>query len=77
MTFEEKLRKLEELVGKMESGSMDLDSMIKSFEDGRALVDELGKDLEAIRMRIDKVTAAGVEKVEIVKNTAGEADVAL
>ena len=45
MKFEDNLKKLEELVGKMESGEMNLDEMIKAFEDGRKLVTECQKDL--------------------------------
>ena len=77
MKFEEKLKALEELVRKMESGAMDIDSMIKAFEDGRKLVDECTSDLKAIRMKIEKVTASGVEEVAIVNNSAGERDAAL
>lgn len=59
MTFESKLRKLEELVGQMESGEMDLDGMIKAFEEGRKLVGECQTELESIRQRIEKVTKEG------------------
>lgn len=59
MKFEDNLRKLEELVAKMESGGLDLDTMIKSFEEGRKLVDVCQKDLESIKLRIEKVTKSG------------------
>ena len=59
MKFEDNLKKLEGLVGKMESGEMNLDEMIKAFEDGRKLVAECQKDLDSIRQRIEKVTSAG------------------
>lgn len=65
MKFEENLRKLEELVSKMESGGLDLDAMISSFEEGRKLVDVCQKDLESIKLRIEKVTKSGtVEALE-------------
>lgn len=65
MKFEDNLRKLEELVSKMESGGLDLDAMISSFEEGRKLVDVCQKDLESIRLRIEKVTKSGaVEPLE-------------
>lgn len=65
MKFEDNLKKLEELVGKMESGGLDLDAMIKSFEEGRQLVDVCQKELESIRLRIEKVTKSGkVEPLE-------------
>lgn len=59
MKFEDNLRKLEELVGRMESGGLDLDAMIKSFEEGRTLVETCRKELDSIRQRIEKVTQAG------------------
>ena len=59
MKFEDNLKKLESLVGKMESGEMGLDEMIKAFEEGRQLVTECQKDLESIRLRIEKVTKNG------------------
>lgn len=62
MSFEENLRQLEDLVGRMESGEMKLDDLIKSFERGRALVATCQKDLASIQQRIEKVTKAG--KVE-------------
>lgn len=59
MKFEDKLKRLESLVGKMESGEMNLDEMIAAFEDGRKLVAECRQDLESIRQRIEKVTMDG------------------
>ena len=65
MNFEDNLKKLEQLVAKMESGDMKLDDMIKAFEEGRKLVDTCQKDLEAIRQRIEKVTKGGaVEEMQ-------------
>ena len=66
MKFEDNLKKLEELVGKMESGQLNLYDMIASFEEGRKLVDVCQKDLESIRQRIEKVTKSGaVEEMKI------------
>ncbi len=59
MKFEDNIKALEALVAKMESGEMNLDDMIKAFEDGRALVAACEKELEAIRLRIEKVTKTG------------------
>ena len=65
MNFENNLKKLEELVARMESGDMKLDDMIKAFEEGRKLVDTCQKDLESIRQRIEKVTKGGaVEEMQ-------------
>lgn len=59
MKFEDTLKQLEDLVDRMESGEMKLDEMIKSFEEGRKLVEACQKDLESIRLRIEKVTKTG------------------
>ena len=59
MKFEDNLKRLEELVGQMESGALKLDDMIKAFEEGRKLVTECQKDLDSIRQKIEKVTKSG------------------
>lgn len=56
MNFENKLRILEEMVSKMESGELTIDEMIKEFEAGQKLVTDCQKDLEGIRLKIEKVT---------------------
>lgn len=68
MKFEDNLAKLEGLVRKMESGEMNLDEMITAFEEGRKLVDTCQKNLESIRLRIEKVTSAGVEEIKVKEN---------
>ncbi|MGN0854931.1 MAG: exodeoxyribonuclease VII small subunit [Kiritimatiellia bacterium] len=77
MKFEDNLKKLEELVARMESGEMKLDEMIAAFEEGRRLKDACQRDLEAIRLKIEKVTAEGPRPVEIVTNAHGEPDIRL
>ena len=77
MKFEDNLKKLQELVAGMESGDMKLDDMIKAFEEGSKLVDACRRDLESIRLKIEKVTSAGAEPIAIVKNASGEDDIAL
>jgi exodeoxyribonuclease VII small subunit len=59
MAFEDKLKTLEEIVQKMGSGEMKLDEMIKAYEEGQKLVADCSKELEAIRLRIEKVTKSG------------------
>lgn len=59
MKFEDNLKRLEELVGKMESGELKLDEMISAFEEGRKLVDECQKELKSISQTIEKVTKTG------------------
>ena len=57
--FEKKLAALEELVDRMESGKLGLDEMIAAYEQGRKLSDDCRGELDAVRKRIEKVTASG------------------
>ena len=43
----------------MESGGLDLDEMIKAFEEGRSLVKACQEDLASVRLKIEKVTKSG------------------
>jgi len=65
--FEENLKRLEELVTKMESGGLKLEDTIAAFEEGRKLVEACSADLVSIRLRIEKVTKAGTtEELKVV-----------
>ena len=77
MKFEDNLKKLDELVRRMESGDMKLDDMIKAFEDGRKLVETCQKNLDELHLKIEKVTADGVSPVGITVNDSGERDIAI
>ena len=52
-SFEEAVARLERLVARMESGAEDLDAMVKSFEEGQALVKFCGEKLSAIERRVE------------------------
>ena len=54
--FEEALARLEKIVADMESGELQLDDMLKKFEEGRKLVQLCSSELDSIRQRIEKVT---------------------
>jgi ABC-2 type transport system ATP-binding protein len=54
---------LENLVRNMESGKLGLDEMIESFEKGRVMASECRKELDEIKLRIEKVTGSGVEEL--------------
>jgi len=65
-SFEDALKKLEALVAEMESGDLPLDTMMKDFEEGRKLVAFCAQELDGIKQRIEKVTAAGgTETLEV------------
>ena len=61
-TFEEKMKRLEEIVDAMQSAQIPLDESISLFEEGSSLIAELSSELKASE-----------EKVKIlVKNSDGE-----
>ena len=55
-SFEAAVKRLEEIVARMETGAEDLDAMVKDFEEGRALVDFCGKKLTAIERKVEILT---------------------
>ena len=72
--FEESLARLEKIVAEMESGELQLDDMLKKFEEGRKLVQMCSAELDSIRQRIEKVTRSdnpaeppAVEPLDLIK----------
>ncbi|MCL2891071.1 MAG: exodeoxyribonuclease VII small subunit [Methanomassiliicoccaceae archaeon] len=67
MTFEESLKALEELVDKLENGSLDLDKSLEVYESAIKLRDHCRGILEKSERRVQKImeTAEGVRKEEI------------
>lgn len=51
-TFEEKMGELEELIGKLESGSVPLEEMVVLHERGMALYESCAKELAAFEKRL-------------------------
>ena len=51
-SFEEKMAELEELISKLESGSVPLEEMVTLHERGMALYDSCAKDLAAFEKRL-------------------------
>jgi len=60
-TFEESLRRLEEIVGQLEQGEVPLEDSIKMYEEGLALS----------KACIDKLTQAELKLKKLVKNVDG------
>ncbi len=52
MSFEVKLKRLEEIVGEMESGDLPLDSSLKLFEEGVKLSRECNDRLQKAEMEV-------------------------
>ena len=57
MTFEQNLRRLEEIVRAMERGDVALEESLKLFQEGTELVRSCGKQLEEAKMQVTKITA--------------------
>lgn len=72
LSFEDALRKLEEIVDKMEGGNLPLDQMIKFFEEGTALSNMCGKKLKELEKKIEilvKATPDGGEWKDFDENS--------
>ena len=56
--FEAALSRLETIIEEMESGEMDLDKMIASFEEGQKLVKLCTEKLNEVEKKIEKLAKA-------------------
>ena len=56
MTYEEKTKRIEEIIGKMESGKLSLDESIECFKEGNKLISECRKILDSYQKAITMVT---------------------
>lgn len=56
-TFEENMRRLEEIVRTMERGEVALEESLKLFQEGTELVERCGKMLDEAQMQVKKVLA--------------------
>lgn len=54
-SFEKSLERLEEVVDQMESGELNLEEMIKRFEEGTKLVDQCSSKLNQVEQKIEKL----------------------
>ncbi len=54
-TYEEGVRALEEMIGKLEDGALPLDEAIAAYEAGVALADELDAELREHGRRIEQI----------------------
>lgn len=57
-TFEESMRRLEEIVRSMEKGDVALDESLKLFQEGTELVRSCGKMLDDAQMQVKMVMTA-------------------
>ena len=66
LTFESALKELEDIVGRLEQGEVDLEDSIALYERGQALKAHCEKKLKAAEGRLEKIVhgAKGPEGVE-------------
>ena len=55
-TFEDNLKRLEELVKSLEQNELGLDESLKAFEEGSKLADALGKELDKARATVARLS---------------------
>jgi exodeoxyribonuclease VII small subunit len=56
MTFEQALKELEQIVGKLERGDVELEPSIELYERGEALRTHCEKLLQRIEAKVEKIT---------------------
>lgn len=60
VTFEEALRRLDEVVARLESGEVGLEEAVALFEQGQGLLTACRERLAAAQRRIEELTAEGL-----------------
>ena len=59
VNFESSIKKLEQIVAKLEDGDISLEDSVKSFEEGVGLVKECQKQLSAAELKVKKLLDNG------------------
>ena len=59
VNFESSLKKLEQIVAKLEDGDVSLEDSVKSFEEGIGLDKECQKELSAAELKVKKLLDSG------------------
>lgn len=59
LSFEEALRRLEAVVGRLETGELPLEESLALFEEGQRLARHCSAQLEAASLRVEQLTAEG------------------
>lgn len=75
-TFENKLKRLEEIVAKLEEEQTDLDNSVKLFEEGILLSKEMSEKLQEVKFKVTALKKKGAalltEPFEAEQNTEEE-----
>lgn len=61
--FEQKLESLEQMVQKMEEGGLQLEAMLKLYEEGMNLSRSLSQDLEQAQQKLQKLRAGSLQEM--------------
>ncbi|PLX66170.1 MAG: exodeoxyribonuclease VII small subunit [Denitrovibrio sp.] len=64
VSFEKKVKNLEEIVEKLESGDMEIEETLTLFQDGMKLGKDCRKMLDEIEDKVNKVLSAEGDDVE-------------
>ncbi|MCX8083742.1 MAG: exodeoxyribonuclease VII small subunit [Calditerrivibrio sp.] len=64
MTFEEKLKRLEEIVAELESEKYGLEKTIELFQEGMALVKECKKILDNNQLKVNEIMSTGSDSAD-------------
>ena len=59
VNYESSIKKLEQIVDKLEDGDISLEDSVKSFEEGVGLVKECQKQLSAAELKVKKLLDNG------------------
>ena len=65
LTFEERLRQVEALIAKMESGEMPLEEAMQQYEAGLNALNALEKELTAAQQRLTVLRQQSGEDIEV------------
>jgi exodeoxyribonuclease VII small subunit len=64
MSFEEAIKELTNIVGKIEQGQIPLQDSLQQYEKGMDLIKHCRAILQKAEMRIDKITKTEAEQIE-------------
>ncbi len=62
MSYEKAVARLEEIVDRLENGSLSLEEMMKLYEEGTDLAAKCSKSLDAAQLKISELSAGKASK---------------
>jgi len=68
MNFEKKLKDLEDLVAKLETGDLSLEESLKAYENGIALTRQCQTMLEKAQLRVEMASASAADEPAAVED---------